>query len=36
MPDANLYLIRHNFEYQTSSARMFGIAIGYTLGGQTD
>lgn len=36
MPDANLYLIRHNVEYQTSSAHMFGIAIGYTLGGQGD
>lgn len=36
MPDANLYLIRHNVEYQASSAHMYGIAIGYTLGGPSD
>lgn len=30
-PNANLYLIRHNVEYGVSSARIFGVAIGYTL-----
>lgn len=36
MPDANFYLIHNNVEYQTSNANMFGLAIGYSLGSQTD
>ncbi len=36
MPEANLYLIRNNFEYQASHASMFGISIGYTLGQSND
>lgn len=30
-PDAHLYAIRHNLEFQVPNARRFGIAIGYTL-----
>lgn len=30
-PDAHLYVIRHNIEFQVPNARRFGIAIGYTL-----
>lgn len=30
-PMANLYLIRHDYEFGVSSAREFGVAIGYSL-----
>lgn len=31
-PEANLYLIRHNYEFSAGHAEQFGASIGYTFG----